>query len=366
MTRVGLAVCVATVMVVAVAGPARAHGAGGGQSDASNYLSRVTDVVSQDGPVGEIEDLDWQVLASDALLKVSNPTDAEVVVYGYDDEPYLRIGPSGVLVNRNSPARYLNEDRYAQTPVPEHADPAADPDWTRVAGDSSYAWHDHRIHWMAVATPPRVQADPGQTVRILDWEVPFTWDGREAFVMGDLQWIPPPPWQPWVLAALAGLTLPLVVALALGRGPGRRRRVVLRTAAVLVAAVVAIDVVHAIDDLLAVPATLTEDLLAGAQSAAFIAIGAFGARASWRGRDGAATGLAIGVAALVLGIGVAHLEALTSSQIVSLLPDSFARIVTALNLSLALPGLMAVYLSGDLRMLHEQAEAVSEPAAQQP
>ncbi len=52
-------------------------------------------------------------------VRLINDTGEEVVVIGYDGEPYFRISPEGVVeVNLNSPSYYLNEDRLADVEVP--------------------------------------------------------------------------------------------------------------------------------------------------------------------------------------------------------------------------------------------------------
>ena len=57
----------------------------------------------------------------------------QVVVIGYQDEPYLRVGADGtVQVNDRSPARWLNEKRLADVPVPPSADPTAPPAWRTI------------------------------------------------------------------------------------------------------------------------------------------------------------------------------------------------------------------------------------------
>ena len=353
----------AAALVLGMATPALAHGGGGG-TDASNYLSTVTGVSSggEDGAVAD--DIVWRVLVNDAILQADNRTSAELRVPGYEGEPYLRIGPDGVFVNRNSPATYQNEDRYAQTPIPDHADADAAPEWDKVSDGSSYGWHDHRIHWMSPTPPPRVRADAGRPQVVNEWEVPFTWNGNDLVVQGILRWVPPPSWWPWVVTAAVTVAAPVAVATA--ASSGRRRHVLLRTAAMVVAAVLALDVIHAIDDLLAVPATFGEHLYAGLQSATFITVGAFGARSAWRGGDGAATGLAVAAVAMTLGVGLTHIAALTSSQIASVLPDWFARAVTAANLTLLVPTAIAVIGSGDFRMASETEELAADPVAHQP
>ena len=365
MRTVTRALFVFTMTALVLTGSAQsafAHGSGG--ADASNYDSSVTGILGRDGSGAELpQGLSWRVVANDALLEVTNDTDEELVVAGYEDEPYLRIDRDGVWMNRNSPAAYLNEDRYAQTPVPDYASADAEPEWVRQSDGNRFAWHDHRIHWMAPSLPPRVRAAPGQTTTISNWEVPFSWDNQQLAVQGTLQWVPPSPWWPWIAAALTVVSLPVVAVLMLRTGPNRRL-VMLRVAAAVLAVAIGLDVIHAFDDLIAVPATWSENLYAGFQSAIFILVGSFCARATWRGRDGATTALGIGAGALLLGVGLTHLNTLTSSQIATVLPEWFARAVTAINLVLVAPAAIAIASSGDLRSPSHAERTTGAPVAE--
>jgi hypothetical protein len=325
-------------MVALFASPALAHG--GDAPDASNFRSDVTGVVEVDAdgrPVRPVTvPLVWRVEGSDALLVVEYDLDQELAVPGYDGEPYLRLSHEGVWENRNSPAAYLNDDRYAQSAVPPGVSADAEPDWVKVADGPSYGWHDHRIHWMAATLPPQVKTGPSAETVVQEWTVPFTFDGRRLAVQGRLRWIPPKVWWPWLGAALLVTTAPVVAGFAAG-GATRRRRTLLRLAAVVLGVVAAVNVVHAVDDVVAMPATWGEHVYALAQSAAFIAIAAFGARGAWRAREGAEVALAVGAAALVLGVGLTHLTSLTSSQLVTVLPPGFTRLVVSMNLASIVP-----------------------------
>ena len=65
------------------------------------------------------EGLELEVAGGDRFLVLTNGTGKEVVVMGYDDEPYLRFLPNRVVeVNTRAPSKYANEDRYALQPVP--------------------------------------------------------------------------------------------------------------------------------------------------------------------------------------------------------------------------------------------------------
>lgn len=108
------------------------------------------------------------------LLSVDAGVTAEVV--GYQGEPYLRfLGDGTVEENAASPSKYLNEDRYAAGALPATANAAAAPDWQVVGRDGSYAWHDHRTHWMNPLDPPGL--GPGD--QIAEGVVPLVVEGTE-------------------------------------------------------------------------------------------------------------------------------------------------------------------------------------------
>ncbi len=135
-----------------------------------------------------------EIVGGDSFLRVQVEPGHEVIVAGYEGEPYLRFGRDGtVAVNRRSPATFANESRFGSEPPPE-ADAAAPPRWDVVASDGSYAWHDHRTHWMATTRP-----EPPQR----SWSVPVTIDGSAAAINGRYRYEEPAPaWPWWALAAL--------------------------------------------------------------------------------------------------------------------------------------------------------------------
>jgi hypothetical protein len=129
------------------------------------------------------------VLNLDDSLRLENDGDEAVVVKGYDGEPYVRISPDGTVeVNRRSPSRYLNEDRFAQIEVPAIADPDAEPDWELVDRSGQFSWHDHRIHYMARGTPPQV-TDEGERTKVFDYQVPLEVGERRVRLLGSLYWV---------------------------------------------------------------------------------------------------------------------------------------------------------------------------------
>lgn len=332
--RLRLVLLLAALLVVATAGPAAAHGAGG--HDATNYRSRVGAVTGPGGAAADVPGVTWRVLAGDALLEVDNASGEEIVVEGYEGEPYLRIGPDGVFENAMSPAGYLNADRYAAVEVPEDVDAGAPPRWERVGDGTRWSWHDHRVHWMAATLPPAVKVDPSQEVEVLAWTVPFSVDGEELAVSGDLRWVPPPPRWPWVAGAVVVLAAPAVV-LARGRVGWSRRRAVLRGAGVALGAVTALLALRTVDDVLAVPATGGEQALLLARAAVFIAAGAIGAGWAVRGGRSAPVALIAGALLLLVGTGTGAWITLGSSQLATALPDAVGRAAAAATLAAVVP-----------------------------
>jgi hypothetical protein len=148
-----------------------------------------------------------KVLYGDDQVWLENRSGKTVVIDGYRGEPYLRFAPEGIFVNINSPAGYLNQDRYGKSTVPKSASPEATPNWKQLAGGDVWAWHDHRIHYMSPAYPPVVSAAPDEPHHVYDWKVPATANGKRFLISGSLDYSPPPEEDD-------GFPLTLVIALA--------------------------------------------------------------------------------------------------------------------------------------------------------
>lgn len=323
----------AGLLLVVLAVPAAAHGR---SADASNYRSRVV-------RAPDLPRVRWRVRGGDELLSVANTGTPEVVVLDYEGDPYLRVGPDGVFENRDSEAVWLNRDRFAATPVPPGVGSGPRPEWARVSDGTSWAWHDHRVHWMSPRPPAPVLADPGSRATITRWRVPFDYGGRRLGVRGTLEWVPgPSPW-PWLLGALA-VTAPPVLA-GLGTRPrGDRWPGLARPAATVLGAVSVANLTNLANDLLAAPAPGSTRVLAAVQTGAFVSLGVAGAWRAWRGGDGAFTALAIGAGSILVGQGLLLLRVLDSSQLATVFPPILTRAVVALSLAQALPVAAAAVL----------------------
>jgi hypothetical protein len=226
-TRVMLALAAAGAFLLLTSEPASAHGGPGTTAaSAGNYRSRVV------GFTSPIAGINVRVVEGGDRLEATNTSDRDLVILGYQDEPYLLIRHDEVLENLRSPATYVNQTTAGAIEAPADADPTAAPDWKHLSKGPSTRWHDHRAHWMGVTDPPVVTADPGVEQVINDhWIVPITVDGQRIDVTGDLVWIPGPNPAPWV-----ALVVGLVLVAAAGAFTRRWRAVTLAVAVVLIAA----------------------------------------------------------------------------------------------------------------------------------
>ncbi|HLF39860.1 MAG TPA: hypothetical protein VI854_00155 [Acidimicrobiia bacterium] len=202
----------AAAFVLLSAPPAFAHALDG--AEPTNYRTRITGI---EGLPGGVE---IKVVEAGNRLEVSNGTGEDVVVPGYKEEPYLRIGPDGVFENRRSPATYLNRFRLPSGELPAAADENAAPEWRKISDARSARWHDHRTHWMGEKPPGPVQRNPGRLHTIIPtWEIPIRHGDGVIAVQGDLAWVPGPSRGPWLgVAAAAGVGL---FVLARGRAGSR-------------------------------------------------------------------------------------------------------------------------------------------------
>ncbi len=192
------------------AGPAAADAAKPG-----DYSSEVTSVEPDPGG------FTVETTGGDAFIVLTVDEGTEVVVAGYEGEPYLRFSADGTVEqNRNSPATFINTDRYGTNDLApdelQGADPTTlEPDWEEVATDGTFAWHDHRTHFMGQESP----VARGET---FDWlgPVPLGVDGQAVEVTGTITFhdaVSPVPW--YLLAVLVAALLGVFGGRLTDRGP---------------------------------------------------------------------------------------------------------------------------------------------------
>jgi hypothetical protein len=321
--RILVTVVAGLAWLVASAPPAAAHAVSG--VGATNWRTTLA------GLTPTVPGLSLRVIELGSRLQLTNRTGRDVVVLGYQGEPYLRVGPGGVFENTRSPATYLNRTRSGGTTVPGDADPGAPPAWRRVSNGTTARWHDHRVHWMGGQPPPRVRRAPGRHhVVVPRWEVEMRLDGRAVVAHGTLEWVPGPSPVPWL--ALAALAAGAGVAAALPR----------RWPATLAAALgllVAVDVAHLTGIAWAAAGGVGQRAL-GALGSGFYSLLAWGAAgvAFWllaRGRRADACYPAAFAAFLVALVGgLADVTDLYRSQVPFAGPAALARLLVAVSLGL--------------------------------
>jgi len=323
---------------VATAVPAGAHTVGG--VDATNYRTTITAVRPASGAITV------RVIDNGDRLELTNRGRADVVVVGYDEEPYLRIGPRGVFENVRSPARYLNRARRDPAPPPASADPEAPPVWRKASSGTTARWHDHRAHWMGAEDLPIVQRAPDEEHLIQRFDIPLLVGDDTIRVVGDVRWIPPPsPW-PWIAGA---------AVLAIGTVLGARTRRATAVVGTVLIVTLAAAVLHAVGAWTYATASVGSragDALptVGAAALAIVAL----VQLRRRGMRAAAPILVFAGLFLAIGIGLADLSALSKSQLPTDLPPALDR----LTIAMALGGGFGVAIGAALHV----ADRPSRPA----
>jgi len=137
----------------------------------------------------ETSAIEADIVGGDSFFELRVESGTEAMVIGYQGEDYLWFRPDGVVLeNQNSPATYLNANRYGNDGVPPTARADADPSWKQVATGGYWAWHDHRAHWMQSARPFGLSAGD----QILEAVIPIVVDGDTVEVTVISTWQPAP------------------------------------------------------------------------------------------------------------------------------------------------------------------------------
>jgi hypothetical protein len=310
----------------------------------TDYRSTVTAVEP------EAAGVEARIVGGDAFLELQVGDGHEVIVEGYGDEPYLRFLPDGTVErNRRSAATYLNDDRQGAVELPAQVDTTADPEWERVAGGGTYAWHDHRIHWMGGGTPPG--ATPGDVVQ--EWIVPLAVDGTPTEVRGRLVMAEDVSPLPWIALAVGAAALVLVV--------GRRRQLRVAGVAALVAAAGALAIGWA-QYSVAPAGSGADPLLVAVPLVGLVA--AVAGVVVRRGAIGPTATLA--AAAAVIGWGVLRASVLWTPVLPTEAPWALDRAVTALALGLSAAAAGLVVWSGGLAADVPEVEPAPAGAGAEP
>jgi hypothetical protein len=334
--RIGLVLLLAGAVETLGAGPAAAHAVGNGVT-ASNYR---TDVV---GISPAVPGLEVRAVDVGNQLQLSNHTGQEVIVLGYELEPYLRIGPGGVEENQRSPSTFSNRSSTAPQEVPPEFDARAAPDWRRISTGTVATWHDHRAHWSGQSDPQVVRQAPGQRHVVQpNWQVPVKIGDRTAIVSGNITWVPGP--SPWPWAAVAVL---LVGAVLLAGGSRWQAQTLAAVAGIAVLA----DAVHTAGAWLGTPAPILTQLYSNASSFAGWVVAGFAIYRLLTGRvDAARPYLLLAAIFLALAGAAPDVPSLARSQLPSGLDPTLTRVAIATTLGLGIGLAIAALLGRQLRI----------------
>ena len=272
-------------LLVWPARPASAHSLGG--AGPSDYQTRILAVRPA------VPGLSVEVVDAGTRLRLVNRGEREVVVLGYQREPWLRVGPGG-----------------------------------------SVTWHDHRAHWEDAIAAVQVRRVPGAVhVVVLDWTVGLRAGDQDIQVVGEVRWVPGPSPLPW-LAAVLLLAVAVVVA-------GHAAAWPLLLAGAL-AALVAVDVLHVAGMWAGVQAPALAKLAWVAVPAAGWAVAALAIRQLLRGRlERGLVQLLLAVGLLTVVGGIGDLGFLLRSQLAGALPGWVVRAAVTAKLGLGLGAAVA-------------------------
>jgi hypothetical protein len=214
-------------VLLASAAPAQAHAVHVGV-DPSNWRSTITGVQ----PIAANVRVSLGDGAQRLTISVSGPT--QVVVLGYNGEPFLRLSSTGAWVNQHSTTTWsiAGGRVLPQAGLNDHATPS----WKQVSDAGTWRWHDARTHWAGYAPPPPVQEHPDRRQQVGTWAVPVLVAGQPGAITGRIDWIPGPN-PTW---GTLFIVVPLLVLIAAGFV--RRWRLAAVAALTLVTAA---DLVHA-------------------------------------------------------------------------------------------------------------------------
>ncbi len=226
-----------------------------------------------------------------------------VTVKGDLGEPMLRIGPSGVWVNRGSVT--ASAERLTKAAA----------GWARLGSGSTFIWHEHRL-----APPPYEGSHLGAVAR---FEIPVTIDGRPAAIAGTFVRFRRPPVWPWLGGAVALVAAVLVVSRV---RPGLRQPIATGLGAA--AGLAALAGLAAFD-----AADAPNGRVAWVQIvlASVLGVVVYGALVRLHGVRRAHLGGVLGVAAGAITLG--SLAVFTHGVVISLLPATVSRALCALALA---------------------------------
>lgn len=311
---------------------------------AANYRTTITSVPPVAG-------LRVEVVENGSRLRLAWSGPGTVVVLDEGGAPFLRLSPSGVQTNQDSPLTYTSRDRRGLTTVPPGVDGLGAPRWVQVSEDPEVLWHEHRAHWTKLTEPP------GSGEReVRTWTLPMLVNGAAMTVTGTLTFVPGPSPLPYVAVIVLAA---LIAAAAVRAG---------RWGALACLVVLAADVLRTLGSGLSVAD--------GHLSALASAIGVAGvgwvllvlaAVGIWRRRAGAVVLASVGGALVALSGALPAAEVLSASLPLTVWPATVQRSAVALSLGAGLGlllGLIAAFRQLSAQSLSAQSVSAQSVSAQ--
>lgn len=188
----GIVRCVMAVLALFLVSPATTA-----LADAAGPTDYRSAIVSIDPPTPTIHP---SIIGGDSFLLLRVDRGVSVQVTGYEGEPYVQFLPDGTVQENHASISYWSSQSRLGGAVPDDAPSTGPPVWVGVGSDGTYAWHDHRIHWMSADRPLGKQ--PGDVV--LQAEVPLVVDGVSVQLTIQSTWLRAPSSVPAWAGALLG------------------------------------------------------------------------------------------------------------------------------------------------------------------
>jgi hypothetical protein len=193
------------VWLTAGASPAEAHTVG------PQLLSRF-DAISPPAP-----GVSYQILSTGAApyVTVAVSGNHTFQIFGWLGEPFIKIGPDGVQINRNSPSvEFMITDPTKVLALP--AVTTQQPRWETVSTGTVYHYYERRAEWPHIGQPEEAQAI-GRKAIVYRFRIPASYDGRPAAILGHVTWVPSP-----INFEIPLLFLPIIVVILLWIEPKAR------------------------------------------------------------------------------------------------------------------------------------------------
>ena len=345
--RLAAAAGVGVALVLLAATPADAHTITGVAP--TDYRS---DVLGVNPPLPGVS---LRLLDLGNRVELVNKGAVDVIVLGYQGEPYLRVGPAGVFENSRSPSVALNRPSAttiaSTTTVPPATTSGAalvPPSWHRTGDGHSVRWRDRRTRWEGAA-PAAVNAAPDRShVVVPQWLIGLRRGDVDATASGRITYIPGPSPVPWL--GVAAVFLVVAVAGAFLRRWGAALSVAL-------ALIIAVDVVHSFGISAAshdpILTQIVRVVFGGIVATLGWIVGAAAIGPLQDEREGGVVGAAVAGFLLAAFSGVGDFTVLTRSQVPFAFSPSAARAAVAVTMGagfgLALAALVVFRRHPDVR-----------------